>query len=136
MARTNVVKKRTITAKDESKLVKAKEEFQAGKFKSIKAAATAHNVQYFTLRRCILGLTLFQPMATSSQVRLEDLNQVPTTTQGSSDFYSNLGPGSGSTTSFTYFTAVCKKVDTTRFGNEKNTQEPNLRVLPCWAIPH
>lgn len=56
--RTGVVKKRAITTEDESRLAKAKEEFQAGKFKSIKAAAVSHNVKYFTLRHRILGLAV------------------------------------------------------------------------------
>jgi hypothetical protein len=57
------VKKRTITIENESRLLKAKEEYNTGKFKSIKAAATAHNVQYFTLRRRVLGHTLPQKEA-------------------------------------------------------------------------
>ena len=52
---------------NESRLIKAKEEYQAGKFKSIKAAATAHNVQYFTLRQSVLGLTLHQKEAHINQ---------------------------------------------------------------------
>ena len=63
VARTRVVKKRTITAEDESRLAKAKEEFQSGKFKTIKAAADSHNVKYFTLRRRILGLAVHQKEA-------------------------------------------------------------------------
>ena len=63
VARTSVVKKRRITAEDESRLAKAKEEFRAGKFKSMKAAAVSHNVNYFTLRRRILGLAVHQKEA-------------------------------------------------------------------------
>jgi hypothetical protein len=61
------VKKRTITTKEESKLAKAKEEFQAGRFKSIKAAADAHNMNYFTLCHRVLGLAMHQKEAHVNQ---------------------------------------------------------------------
>jgi hypothetical protein len=67
VARTDIVKKRTITAKEESKLAKAKEEFQAGRFKSIKAAADAHNINYFTLCHQVLGLAMHQKEAHVNQ---------------------------------------------------------------------
>jgi hypothetical protein len=55
-AHPKVVKKRTITIENESRLLKAKEEYNTGKFKSIKAAATAHNVKELSFGLSISNL--------------------------------------------------------------------------------
>ena len=53
---TEAPKKRTITDEDEARLQQAKLDYELRRYPSIKATATANNVQYFTLRRRIQGL--------------------------------------------------------------------------------
>ena len=56
--RSNPPKKRTITEEGEARLQQAKLDYESRRYPSINAAAVAHNVQYFTLRRRIQGITV------------------------------------------------------------------------------
>ena len=56
--RQQPIKKCTLTNEDEEKIEKAKQAYKAHAYSSIKATAIAHNVPYFTLHCCIMGLTL------------------------------------------------------------------------------
>jgi len=72
--------KRIITEEDEVCIQQAKLDYEARRYPSIRQAAIANEVQYFTLQHRIQGLTAHHPVSapsiptpSSSQVRLEDL---------------------------------------------------------------
>ena len=50
-------KKWTITSEEEASIQQAKLDYEARRYPNIMKAVTAHNVQYFTLWRQVLGLT-------------------------------------------------------------------------------
>jgi len=67
LSRGEALKKRTITDGDEVRLQKAKLDYEARWYSSIKAAPDANDVPYFTLRRRIRGLALHKKEAHINQ---------------------------------------------------------------------
>ena len=68
-------KKRTVSDEDEARLQEAKVDYDARRYPSIKAAADAHNVKYFTLRRRIQGSALPKKKAHENQQLLTNAEQ-------------------------------------------------------------
>ena len=64
------VRPRRITHEEEALIEKATHEYNLRHYKSIRAAARAHNIEkhYFTLRRRVKGLALPKKVALSSQM--------------------------------------------------------------------
>ena len=69
------LKKRTITDEDEARLQQAKLDYELRRYSSIKSAAVANKVQYFTLRHRIQGLTVHCKGAHVQQQLLTDAEE-------------------------------------------------------------
>jgi hypothetical protein len=68
-------KKRTITNEEEARIQQAKLDYEARRYPSIRKAAIAHDVQYFTLRRRVQGLTMHCKEAHSQQRLLTEAEE-------------------------------------------------------------
>ena len=68
-------KKRTITSEEEASIQQAKLDYEARRYPNIMKAVTAHNVQYFTLWRRVLGLTAHCKEAHGEQQLLTDAEE-------------------------------------------------------------
>ena len=73
--RQQPIKKCPLIDEDEEKIEKAKQAYEAHAYSSIKAAAIAHNVPYFTLCHCIMGLALPKKEAHINQQLLNKVEQ-------------------------------------------------------------